>query len=107
MNQRFEYIGNLDYRLTSSLHLNDRGFRMRVPRGFIFNVSIPLPLRWLLSPHDHRFLEAAALHDYALHELRWPREMAAAPFGQSLRRARVGRVRRLFMVLGVIMWKWQ
>lgn len=80
---------------------------MIVPRGFAFDVSVPRPVRWLFDPHDPRFLRAAALHDYALHRLDWPREIAAAPFGESLRRDGVSRVKRLAMVLAVIVNKWR
>lgn len=78
-----------------------------VPAGFKFNVTVPKPLRWLISPHDKRLLRAAAFHDYALYRLKWSREMAAAPFGHELRKENFGKVRRLVMVLGVITWNWK
>lgn len=83
------------------------GLFLEVPAGFEFDVSVPRLFRWLIDPHDPRFLEAAALHDFALHRLGWPRELAAAPFGFALRQADVSRVKRLAMVLAVIIWKWR
>lgn len=82
------------------------GLVLIVPAGFRFDVSVPRPLWPVFDPHDPRYLVAAALHDYALHRLRWSREAAAAPFGEALRAAGVGRVRRLAMVLAVIVWRW-
>lgn len=79
---------------------------VEVPEGFVFEVSIPWYLHWLLDPHDDRFLRAAAFHDYALHKLGWPRELAAAPFGLALREDEVGEWTRLAMVLAVIVRKW-
>jgi len=81
--------------------------QLSVPVGFEFDVSVPWYLRWLIDPHDDRFLEAASLHDFALHELKWSREVAAAPFGHSLRQNGVSRIKRLAMVLAVIVWKWK
>lgn len=83
------------------------GLFLEVPPGFEFDVSVPRGLRWLIDPHDPRFLAAAALHDFALHRLGWPREVAAAPFGHALRVARVSRLKRLAMVLAVIVWRWR
>ncbi|WP_026756665.1 DUF1353 domain-containing protein [Sediminimonas qiaohouensis] len=76
-----------------------------VPVGFPFDVSIPRGLRWAFDPHDVRYLKAAALHDYAIHELDWPRVTAASLFSEALRAQGLGRLRRLVMVLAVIIWK--
>lgn len=85
----------------------DRDAELIVPAGFTFDVSIPPALHWLLNPHDTRYLRAACLHDYALHELRWPRVAAAAPFSMALRAEDLGRAHRLAMVLAVIVWNWR
>lgn len=106
----FRHLGHGRYASNSSLALRVGGegahLTIVVPAGYEFDVSVPRQLRWAFSPHDHRFLRAAAFHDYALHELNWPRELAAAPFGHALREDGVGRVRRLMMVLAVIAKKW-
>jgi len=81
------------------------GLWVTVPAGFDFDVSIPRPLRWAFDPHDERYLKAAALHDYAIHELQWPRVAAASLFSEALRAQALGRLHRLVMVLGVIVWK--
>jgi len=83
------------------------GLWITVPPGFAFDVSIPRGLRWAFDPHDARYLKAAALHDYAIHELGWPRVAAAALFSEALRAQALGRLHRLAMVLGVIVWKFR
>lgn len=79
---------------------------LTVPPGFVFDASIPLGLRWLLDPHDRRFLLAAAGHDYAL-SLGHGRVHAAVPFSAGLRIGGAGRLLRLAMVLAVIVRKWR
>lgn len=107
---RFKRLSGRRYRVTRPVGLVIGGgsglVQMAVPVGFEFDVSVPRLLWWLFDPHDDRFLEAAALHDFALHELNWAREVAAAPFGHSLRQNGVSRIKRLAMVLAVIVWKW-
>lgn len=83
------------------------GISVEAPAGFVFDVSVPRWATWLISPHDARFMQAAAVHDFALQELGWPRELAAAPFGIALRQAGVSRAKRLVMVLAVIIWRWR
>lgn len=82
------------------------GLWLVVPQGFRFDVSIPRWLHWILSPHDPRYLIAAALHDYAIHELGWGRVTAAAPFSEALKAENLGRLHRLAMVLAVIVHRW-
>lgn len=77
-----------------------------VPVGFVFQASIPRPLRWLWSPLDRRYLRAACLHDYALHVLGWDRVSAAAPFAASLRTHGVDKWQALAFTMAVIAWKW-
>jgi hypothetical protein len=81
------------------------GLWLRVPVDYEFDVSIPRFLWWLIDPRDPRLLKSGALHDYALLELGWPRVAAAAAFSESMRAEGVGRIKRLFMVLAVIIWK--
>ena len=81
------------------------GLAIEVPKGFVFDVSIPWALRWLFSPDDPRFLKAAALHDRLL-ELGWNRVSAAGPFHAALKADGVGSAWRLAMLLGVILWRW-
>ena len=44
------------------------GWVMRVPKGTLFDISVPRWGEWFLSPHDKRVLPAAALHDQFLIE---------------------------------------
>lgn len=48
-----------------------------VPKGFVFDVSIPAWAWIAFDPHDTRYRAAACLHDYALHKLGWDRGAAA------------------------------
>ena len=82
------------------------GLWLNVPPGFSFDVSVPRALRWLFSPHNPQYLKAAALHDYAL-SLGWDRVSAAAAFSEALRASGVGRLERLVMVLGVVVFKFK
>ena len=95
-------VGN-DYVTTSPLVWD----WFTVPAGFRFQVSIPRFCGWALNPHDARYLKAAALHDYAVHEKQWPRVRAAVPFSEALRAENLGRMHRLAMVLAVIIWKFR
>jgi len=83
------------------------GLFIFVPSGFVFDGSVPWYLRWLISPHNPRYLLAFALHDYALHELGWDRESAAAPFSEALRACKVDPVRRFAMAVSVFIYKWK
>ena len=82
------------------------GLWLTVPKGFYFDVSVPLLLRPFLDPHDPRFLKAAALHDFALAK-GFDRTTAAAAFSEGLRAGNVSRTLRLLMVLSVTAWKWE
>lgn len=108
---RFHRLSGRRYRLVEPATVTIGGenavIQIEAPRGFEFDVSVPRLLWWLIDPHDDRFLRAAALHDYALHRLGWPREVAAAPFGHVLRENGVSRAKRLAMVLAVIVWRWK
>jgi len=80
------------------------GLWLVVPPHYPFDVSVPRALRWLFSPHNPRFLKAAALHDFALVD-GWDRVSAAAAFSEALRASGVRRATRLVMVLGVVTFK--
>lgn len=81
------------------------GFTYVVPVGFVFDVSVPPALRWLISPEDPHFLKAACLHDHMLRH-GWDRRTAGAVFHEALAADGVGRALRLAMWLAVSLWKW-
>ncbi|MEM9795138.1 MAG: DUF1353 domain-containing protein [Pseudomonadota bacterium] len=74
-----------------------------VPIGTVFDVSVPVWLRWAFDPRDARYLKAAALHDWTLEE-GWDGVTAAGLFAEALKADGVGFARRLAMVLAVIVW---
>ena len=80
--------------------------RVSVPARTLFNVSTPPGLRWLVSPHDQRFMKAAALHDHLLAQ-GWDRLTAGAIFAEALRAERVPSPLRLIMWLAVSLYKWR
>lgn len=86
------------YRTTEEI--TGRGYT--VPAGFRFNVSSPAKYHWFVHPHDRRYFEAAAVHDYALHVLGWGRWKAAVVWSKHLWNKGVPIWKQviLFLVLG-------
>lgn len=82
------------------------GLLVRVPVGFVFDISVPRGLRWILSAHDRRVLKAAALHDHLLCR-GWDRVTAAAAFHDALLADGVGRRLRFALWLCVSIWRWR
>lgn len=80
------------------------GLWVTVPPGYVFDVSVPPPLRWLFDPADPRYLKAACLHDWLLDD-GWYRVTAAGVFGAALRADGVGFWRRVAMVVAVVLWR--
>jgi hypothetical protein len=104
-----ERLCGIQYRTTSPLRwevaVKGSGAWITVPVGFVFDVSVPHPVRWLISPHDPRYLPAACLHDWLLAQ-GWDRVRAAAEFALALEAKGVPPARRLVMFLCVAVYKW-
>lgn len=66
---------------------------LTVPAGFEFESSVPLLLRWVLSPNDPRFLKAAAIHDYLL-EHGYSRPFSDAEWLDAARSVHAPRLKR-------------
>lgn len=66
------HVGGIDYQATKELTFDvgrkGSGWRVTVPVGFYFQVSVPWYLRWLVNPHNEAYHKAAALHDVMLEE---------------------------------------
>lgn len=77
----------IDYVVTKSF-VHDTGLeggdKVLINEGFVFNCSIPWFLRWLLNPHNPRYLRASAVHDKLL-MLGMNRRRAGAEFEAALR----------------------
>lgn len=105
-----EPIGGIMFRLTEPLTWAigkaDSGMEYTVPAGFIFDVSIPVWLRWAFNPTNRHFLKAAALHDHMLF-YGWSRIQAAAVFHDALKASGVSVWRRLTMFIAVALWRYQ
>lgn len=101
-------VGGIRYRthkpLPWEVGYRGSGLWAVVPSGFVFDVSVPRGLRWLVDPHDRRFLPGAALHDYLL-AMGWDRPRAAAEFHLALKACGVVRWRRGVMFVAVAVWR--
>lgn len=84
---------------------NTLGCIVRVPAGFRFEVSIPWMFRWLMSPHDPRYLRAACFHDFLL-SVGWSRPTAGGVFEEVLEEDGVGKWERRIMWRAVVAVKW-
>jgi len=106
----FERLRGIRYRTLSEIRWElwskGSGNWFVVPSGADFDVSIPRFLHWAFSPHDPRFLKAAALHDVMLQQ-GVDRLRAAAEFNLALKADGVGAGERLAMFLAVAVWKWR
>lgn len=80
------------------------GDKVLINEGFVFNCSIPRFLRWLLDPHDPRYLRASAVHDMLL-KLGMDRRRAGAEFEAVLRGDGVRGVELFAMWLAVSSFK--
>ena len=98
-----EYISLIP--ITFDLGFKGSGFSYTVPKDFKFEVSVPRGLRWVLSPHNPKYLKAAAIHDHML-ERGWDRPTAGGVFQAALKVSGVGSTKRLTMFFAVTLWKW-
>ena len=77
-----------------------------VPKGFIFDVSIPGFLTWLFSRHESKYFRAAAIHDHML-IAGWDRMTAGANFHQALKAEGVSMIPRIIMWLAVSLYRYE
>jgi hypothetical protein len=101
-------VGGILYRaekpLSWEVGTKGSGMIVTVPKGTVFDVSIPRGLRWLFDPHNPAYLKSAALHDELLRR-GWARTTAGAEFHEALRADGVSRWRRLTMWLAVSLFR--
>lgn len=81
------------------------GFVVTVPRGFVFDLSVPWWGQWYANPHDPRHLGGAAVHDWLLHD-GWPRWRAAGEFADALMASGVGRFKATVLAFATIVGRW-
>jgi hypothetical protein len=65
----WQRIGRTDYILTQP--------QGSAPKGFVFQVSVPRFMEWLVNPHAPEWLWVARRHDTRLHLHHWPAAKAA------------------------------
>ena len=56
----------LDAPLCWDIGAKGSGWQFTIPKGTVFDITIPWFVRWAISPHDTRILPAAAVHDELL-----------------------------------------
>jgi hypothetical protein len=102
-------IDGIRYALTNPLPWDigkkGSGLTYVVEAGYIFDVSIPKVLSWAFSPHDRRFMKAAALHDHML-VAGWSRVESGAVFHEALKADSVPAHKRMAMFLAVVLYKY-
>jgi hypothetical protein len=91
--------------ISFELGFKGSGFTYTVPVDFIFDVSVPKGLKWLISPHNPKYLKAAAIHDHMLFS-GWDRPTAGGVFQAVLKVSGVNSTKRLAMFFAVTLWKW-
>nr|WP_244977894.1 DUF1353 domain-containing protein [Aureimonas jatrophae] len=80
------------------------GWWFEVRDGTVFDVSIPVLLRWIFDPHDPRYLKAAALHDELLRS-GVDRITAAGASNAALAADGVSRPKRFAMTIAVAFYR--
>lgn len=68
-----------------------------VPRGFLFEPSIPFPATTVLDPDNPKYLKAACVHDYLRHIEQWDRMSSGGVFHEILKADGVPKRERLAM----------
>ena len=79
------------------------GLVYTVPAGFVFDVSVPWTMTWLIDPNERSYLLAAAIHDHMLAD-GWKKNTAAIEFYHGLRAMNVTRPKAVIMAAGVLLW---
>lgn len=105
-----EPVGGIQYRTTAEI---DWGVwtplsttRLIIEPGRVFDVSVPLGLRWLFNPHDPRFRLAGLIHDHLLHVEGAKRIRAGGEFHDALRAGGTPWPLALIMWLAVSVFKY-
>lgn len=83
-----------------SIGKSGSGWFLSIAPGREFESSVPRLLRWILSPHDPRFLRAALIHDHLLETGHRP-FFAAGEWHAAARADGAGRSFALVAGLGV------
>jgi hypothetical protein len=105
-----EPAGGIRYRTTAEVNWglgSPRSHtRLIIPPGRVFDVSIPLTLRWVFDPHAPRYRLAGLIHDHLLHVDNWTSVRAAGDFHDALRAAGTRPAEALLMYLGVALFRY-
>lgn len=75
-----------------------------IPAGFAFESSVPRLARWIVSPHDPRFLLAACVHDFLLEVERYEVLAAAAEWHSAAKKGKAPARLRVPMFVGVSLY---
>lgn len=108
-NPEFLHIEGIRYALKQEIvwHIGSKnGPEYRVPKGFIFDVSVPKWAWLFFSPNEMRYFKAAALHDHMLIE-GWDRMTSGSQFHQALKADGVSALKRIVMWIAVSLYKYK
>jgi len=105
----FIHVDGIKYVLAEpivwDLGFKGSGLQYVVPKGIVFDCSVPWFLWLIFSPHDKRYLKASAMHDHML-KAGWSRVEAAGPFERALAADNTPAWRRFFMFLSVALFRY-
>jgi len=103
----FKRISKKKIQLTKSLHLNYKGVKVTLPKGFTTDgASIPRFLWWFGRPFDEDTLLASYTHDYLYHRTEMPRLIADLIFLDMMKENGVGFFKRWTYFKAVLLFGW-
>lgn len=98
------YLQGIKYALRAELRWEigkrGSGVWLVVPKGHIFDVSVPKPLRWLIDPHQRALLLPSAIHDFTTRN-GWEWQTCAGLWHHTLRANRVCPVKAFLFFVAV------
>jgi hypothetical protein len=103
----FKRISQKKIQLTKNLHLNYKGIKVTLPKGFTTDgASIPRLLWWFGRPFDKKTRLPSFVHDYLYNETTIPRLIADLIFLDMMKDNGVGFFKRWAYFKVVILFGW-
>jgi hypothetical protein len=100
-------ISQKKIQLTKSLHLNYKGIKVTLPRGFTTDgASIPWFLWWFGRPFDEDTLLASYTHDYLYNRTEMPRLIADLIFLDMMKENKTKFIKRWIYFIAVLFIGW-
>jgi hypothetical protein len=103
----FKRISQKKIQLTKNLHINYKGIRVTLPKGFITDgASIPKIFWWLGKPFSGDTLYPSFIHDYLYNQTTIPRLIADLIFLDMMKENGVGFIKRWVYFKVVVLCGW-